>query len=264
MYQGQGGGGYSLNYQCFDSGKGVGAIHAGGFAAGVQPWRNQAFEGGGGGRPTCTCIITCILYFYIYIWIYNISMADYHRPQERHHHVQAIIMIINSSRQQQQCHIHSISVSISIITIIFVLFLLPNSVRTLHSRPSLVSAQALCFLDTQPECLEDSGLRYSVHQAEVQRLSCVLMALQAQVHKTAGVDKTWKTCSCFRWDSIVQVVPWGSLGWSNNLWGGGQDGPIYMTRKLQSQECLQSSWKWKAFWFWNFARLLGGAFGFQR
>ena len=96
-----------------------------------------------------------------------------------------------------------------------------------------MSAQALCFLDTQSECLEDSGLRYSVHQAEVQRLSCVLMALQAQVHKTAGVDKTWKTCSCFRWDSIVQVVPWGSLGWSNNLWGGGQDGPIYMTRKLQ-------------------------------
>ena len=40
MYQGQGGGGYPLNIlelSVFDSGKGVGAIHAGGFAAGVQP-----------------------------------------------------------------------------------------------------------------------------------------------------------------------------------------------------------------------------------
>eukprot|EP00434_Breviolum_minutum_P021822 symbB.v1.2.019260.t1/scaffold1570.1/size113886/12 len=60
------------------------------------------------------------------------------------------------------------------------------------------SAQVCAANLSLPDSMSSCCLRYSVHQAEVQRLSCVLMALQAQVHKTAGVDKTWKTCSCFR------------------------------------------------------------------
>lgn len=66
------GGGYSLNYQCFDSGDGVGAIwgHPCRRVCGGGPTlKKSGFEGGGGGRPTCTCIITCILYFYIYIYM---------------------------------------------------------------------------------------------------------------------------------------------------------------------------------------------------
>ena len=60
-----------------------------------------------------------------------------------------------------------------------------------------MSAQALCFLATQPKCLKDSGLRYTVDKAEVQHLNCLRMALQAQIHKTAGVDKTFMLLDAF-------------------------------------------------------------------